>query len=71
VIDRLLKSQAAQPVKETLEEIPRPAKITNLQHDMGLANDKKVYSQCRVSFFSSFHFWLQSDKYDSPLFATL
>jgi hypothetical protein len=56
VIDRLLKSQAAQPVKKTLEEIPRPAKITNLQRDMGLDNDKKLYSQCRVSFFSFFRF---------------
>jgi hypothetical protein len=46
VIDRLLKSQAGQPVKKALKEIPHPAKITNLQRDMGPANDKKLYSQC-------------------------
>jgi hypothetical protein len=41
------------------------AKITNLQRDMGLANDKRLYSECQVSSLS-FTFWIQSDKYDSP-----
>lgn len=41
MIDRLLKSLAAKPVKKILEGIPHPAKITKLKDDMGLANDKK------------------------------
>jgi hypothetical protein len=53
-IDRLQKIQAAKSTKP-LEEIPRPPKIRNLQHDMGLADDKKKYLHCRVSFSLS-HF---------------
>jgi hypothetical protein len=49
-IDKLKKSQAAKPVGKPLEEIPRPKQITKLQHDMGLDDDKRVYSDCRVSF---------------------
>jgi hypothetical protein len=56
-IDRLNKLEASKPVEKPLEEIPRPAKITNLQIDMGLADNKRLYSHCRVSSF--FH-WLPS-----------
>ena len=53
VINRLMKSQAFKPVGKP-REIPRPKKITNLQHDMGLTDNKKMYSYCRVSLFLSF-----------------
>src|SRR6266542_1576040 len=57
VINRLMKSQAFKSVGKPSKEIPRPQKITNLQHDMGLADNKKLYSHCRVSLFFllSFH----------------
>ena len=47
IIDQLKKTQAAKP-KNPLEEIPHLPKITNLQHDMGLAQDRKSYLLCRV-----------------------
>jgi hypothetical protein len=53
-IDRLEKSQAAKPVGELLKEIPRPEKITNLRRDMGLSDNQRLYSHCRVSPFSIF-----------------
>ena len=40
-----MKDQALKSVRK-LQEIPHPKKITNLQHDMGLANNKKMYSNC-------------------------
>ncbi|KAF8804333.1 hypothetical protein BYT27DRAFT_7340269 [Phlegmacium glaucopus] len=46
-IDQLKKLQAAKPIEKKLEEIARPSKIMNLQHTMGLADDKKLYSHCR------------------------
>jgi hypothetical protein len=49
-INRLKKSQAPELVEKKLDEIPRPDKITKLQHDMGLADNKRLYSHCRVSF---------------------
>jgi hypothetical protein len=50
-IDRLKKLQAAKPKEEKLGEIPRPTKIKSgsLQDAMGLAENKKLYSFCRVS----------------------
>ena len=50
-IDRLKKFQAAKPKEEKLGEIPRPTKIKSgsLQDAMGLAENKKLYSFCRVS----------------------
>src|SRR6266540_6123289 len=53
VINQLMKSQAFKSVGKPSKEIPRPQKITNLQHDMGLADNKKSYSHCRVSLFLS------------------
>jgi len=50
-IEQLRESQAVNLVEKTLKEIPRPNKITKLQHDMGLADDKKLYSHCRVFLF--------------------
>ena len=44
-IDQLKKHQVAKP-KEKLEEIAWPSKIENLQHAMGLGDDKKLYSHC-------------------------
>jgi hypothetical protein len=49
-IDHLKKIQAAKPMEEKLEEIPRPTKFTSLQDAMGLTENKKLYSFCRVSF---------------------
>jgi hypothetical protein len=43
-IDRLNKVKS---VETPLEEIPHPDRISKHQDDMGLANDKKVYSYCR------------------------
>jgi hypothetical protein len=40
-----------EPVEKTSKEIKRPSKLTNLQAAMGLANDKRLYSHCLVSFF--------------------
>jgi len=51
-LDKLKKSQAAQPIETKLKEIRRPKKIANLQHAMGLTNNKKMYTYCRVSSFS-------------------
>ena len=49
------KLRAAKPKEEELEEIPRPTKITSLQDAMGLTENKKLYSFCRVSsLFLSF-----------------
>ena len=55
--DKLTKSQAAKPkdLKKT-KEIPCPEKITKLQHDMGLADDRRLYSHCRVGCFILFCF---------------
>jgi hypothetical protein len=50
-IDHLKKLQAAKPKENKLEEIPRPIKITSLQDAMGLTENKKLYSFCRVSLF--------------------
>jgi len=51
--DKLKKSQAAKSTakEKTTKEIPRPEKITKLQHDMGLADDRRLYSHCRVHGF--------------------
>jgi len=59
-IDQLKKAQAAKPVEKKMEEIPRPTKMTSLQIAMGLADDKKLYSFCRVSsfFFPFLTIWL-------------
>jgi len=65
-IDELKKSQAAILVKE---DIPHPDKITKLQHDMDLANDKKLYSHCRVGFFLTV--WLRSNAQNRQLFEML
>ncbi|KAF8809840.1 hypothetical protein BYT27DRAFT_7254181 [Phlegmacium glaucopus] len=46
-IDQLKKLQAAKPIENKLEEIAWPSKIMNLQHTMGLADDKKLYSHCQ------------------------
>ena len=55
-VDHLKKLQAAKPKEEESEEIPRPTKITSLQDAMGLTENKKLYSFCRVSFlFFSFN----------------
>ena len=50
-IDCLKKLQHAKP-KEKLEEILRPTKIKSgsLQESMGLTENKKLYSYCRVSY---------------------
>jgi hypothetical protein len=49
--DKLNKIQAAKPKETKTKEMPRPEKITKLQHDMGLADDRRLYSHCRVRFF--------------------
>jgi hypothetical protein len=56
-IDKLNKKiQVTKPVERKVQEIPRPKNITKLQSDMGLANDRRLYSHCRVrSFFSQCH----------------
>ena len=54
--DKLMKSQAAKPKEKKTKEIPRPEKITKLQHDMGLADDRRLYSHCRVGRFILFCF---------------
>lgn len=58
-IERFKKAQAAKSTKP-LEEILRPSKIENLQRDMGLADNKKLYLHCRVSYFllPRFHLYL-------------
>jgi len=50
-IDKLKKRLAAsaRPTKNK-KEIPWPEKITKLQHDMRLADDRRLYSHCRVTF---------------------
>jgi hypothetical protein len=53
-LDELRKMQADKLVEKTLKEIPRPEKITKLQDDMGLADDKKLYSHCRERFCVGF-----------------
>lgn len=55
-IDQLKKIQAAKPTEKSLEEIPRPIKMTSksLQDAMGLSENKKLYSFCRVSFLPFF-----------------
>lgn len=55
-VDRLKKSQAAKPKEEEFKEIPRPTKFTSLQDAMGLTEDKKLYSFCRVSSLFSLSF---------------
>jgi hypothetical protein len=45
-LNKLKKTQAAQPIEKKLKEIPRPWKIINLQHAMGLTDDKKKYTYC-------------------------
>ena len=59
--DKLNKRQAAKPIEKKTKEIPRPAKITKLQHDMGLADDRRLYSHCRVCCFSSLFFCFQTN----------
>jgi hypothetical protein len=54
--DKLNKKQAAKPKEKRTKEIPRPEKITKLQHDMGLADDRRRYSHCRVGCFILFCF---------------
>jgi len=54
--DKLTKSQATKPKEKKTKEIPRPEKITKLQHDMGLADDRRLYSHCRVGYFILFCF---------------
>jgi hypothetical protein len=44
-----MKSRAVKPA--TTKEIPCPSKFTNLQHAMGLADNKKLYTRCRVSLY--------------------
>jgi hypothetical protein len=46
VIDQLLKSQTFKSVREPPKDISHPIKITNLQNNMGLADNKKLYSYC-------------------------
>lgn len=53
-IDKLIKHQAAKPVEKEVEEIPRPPKFKSLQDAMGLADNKRLYSHCRVSLFYPF-----------------
>jgi hypothetical protein len=48
-IDRLKKIQAAKPKEKKLKEIPRPTKMKSLQDAMGLTENKKAYTFCRVS----------------------
>jgi hypothetical protein len=50
-IDKLEKRVASRPVEKHRKEIPRPDKITKLQHDMRLADNRKLYSHCRVLFY--------------------
>ena len=45
-IDRLKKFQAAKPIEDKLNEIPRPTKITSLQDAMGLTDNRKLYIFC-------------------------
>lgn len=54
-IDKLKKSQA-KSVVATVKEIPRPRsmKKVKLQDVMGLNDNKKLYSECRVRFVSVF-----------------
>ena len=68
-IDKLKKVQAAKPKENFLEEIPRPFKVTSesLLDAMGLTDNKKLYSFCRVSLFS-FYFTLKVDNLYSQLF---
>jgi hypothetical protein len=54
-IDKLKKSQASKPVEKKLKEIKRPEKIENLQADMGLADNKRLYSHCLVRLFFSLY----------------
>jgi hypothetical protein len=44
--DKLTKSQAAKPREKKTKEILCPEKIMKLQHDMGLADDRRLYSHC-------------------------
>jgi hypothetical protein len=70
-IDRLKKFQAAKPIEDKLNGIPRPTKITSLQDAMGLTDDRRLYIFCRVcSFLTPFttHF---VDNFFSQLFETL
>ena len=58
VIDQLTRNKTTESTN-SLEEIPRPPKIRNLQHDMSLADDKKLYLHCQVSpFFLAFNPYL-------------
>ena len=41
--------------REETKEIKCPEKIENLQADMGLANNKRLYSHCLVRFFFSLY----------------
>jgi len=68
-IDQLKKAQAAKPKEQNLQEIPRPKKVTckSLQDAMGLSNNKKLYSFCRVSLLS-LPFALNVDYLYSQLF---
>ena len=63
-IDKLKKSQAAKPVEKKLKEIKRPTKLTNLQADMGLVDDKRLYLHCLVSFFFAVQLELESNNYN-------
>jgi hypothetical protein len=60
-IDQLKKLQAAKPKESDAEEIPRPAKMTSLQAAMGLTENKKLYSYCRVSLLCSLPFFILND----------
>jgi len=51
--DKLTKSQAAKPREKKMKEILCPEKIMKLQHDMGLADDRRLYSHCQVGCFAS------------------
>lgn len=63
-VDHLKKRQAAKPKEEEPEEIPRPTKFTSLQAAMGLTDNKRLYSFCRVSpFFIPLPLLLTSDAF--------
>ena len=68
-IDKLKKLQAAKPKEKDLEEIPRPVNVTSasLQEAMGLTENKKLYSFCRVSLLS-LSFTVKVDDFYSRLF---
>lgn len=70
-IDHLKKLQAAKPMEENPNEIPRPTKITSLQDAMGLTGNRKMYFFCRVRSFLSPLLTHFVDNFFSQLFETL